>query len=173
MIEEATMRRARHGAYFATLMALLFLAANCTTFDNKRRNCPEPCYGVWINSIYNSQQKRAAKIIYYPDMTWAAYTLDSSTRPMWRGTISIIDKRTDQEGNTWYKVTTSQLGYNIIVYELWRMNPTGEILEGVWGIGSIPRELDPDDQSYTIYYKCGSSPQNAHDTTIAAINVIQ
>jgi hypothetical protein len=101
------------------------------------------------------QSKRAAKIIYHPDMTWSAYDRSSSTHPTWRGTISIVEKWTDDQGDIWYKVTTNQLGYDIIAHELWRMNSSATILEGVWGLSSIPRELSPDAESYTVYYRCG------------------
>jgi hypothetical protein len=52
----------------------------------------QECLGIWINERYNLEPNRAAKIIYFPDMTYAAYDYDFTSKPQWRGTISIIDK---------------------------------------------------------------------------------
>jgi hypothetical protein len=148
--------------YPVIAMCLLLIGAlscttlGCTTGKQTLNILPEDCCGVWVNMSYNTLEKKAAKIIYYPDMTWDAFQADSSIRPMWRGTISIMEKWRDHDGCCWYKITTNQLGFDIIVYELWRLSEKGTVLEGVWSVGYIPREIDPDDESYSIYYKFDS-----------------
>ena len=115
---------------------------------------PSPeCLGVWINEQYNTQEKTAAKIVYYPDMTWEAYEYDFSMQPRWRGTISIVDAWKDEEGCCWYKVTTNQLGLNFVVYELWRIGDAGTVLESMWSIGIMPDDIDRSSDSYSIYYR--------------------
>jgi hypothetical protein len=101
------MPRALYGGLSAVMLLFFLSVVSCATFDNAELVFPEECCGVWINGSYNMQEKRAAKIIYHPDMTWSAYDTSSSTQPTWRGTISIIEKWTDDHGDIWYKVTTN------------------------------------------------------------------
>ena len=138
------------------MAALMFVTLGCATLHQTDSMISEDCFGVWVNGDYNALEKKAAKIIYYPDMTWEAFQADFSTKAMWRGTISIFAKWRDRDGNCWYKITTNQLGFDIIVYELWRVTGKGTVLEGVWSVGFIPREIDPADASYSIYYKFDS-----------------
>jgi hypothetical protein len=69
------------------------------------------------------------------------------------GTITITEKWTDKQGNSWFKVTTNQCGFHVFVYELWKLNSYGTIMEGVWKVGCTPNSLDLDDPSYTIYFR--------------------
>ena len=117
------------------------------------QNPSHNCLGVWINTQYNTKEKTAAKIVYYPDMTWEAYEHDCSMKPRWRGTISIIDTWKDNEGCCWYKVTTNQLGMNFVVYELWRIGEAGTVLEGMWSPVIMPDDIDKSSNSYSIYYR--------------------
>jgi len=135
---------------------LTCIAVGCATGKPSYNFLFDECCGVWVNGSYNALEKKAAIIIYYPDMTWEAFQTDSSIQPMWRGTISIMEKWRDREGNCWYKITTNQLGFNIIAYELWKLNKEGTILEGVWNFRYIPREIDQEDASYSVYYRFDS-----------------
>ena len=118
---------------------------------------PSPdCLGVWINIQYNTLNKTAAKIVYYPDMTWEAYEYDFSREPTWRGTTSIVESWKDDEGCCWYKVTTNQLGLSFVAYELWRIGEGGTVLEGVWSTGIMPDYLDQTSNAYTVYYRKGN-----------------
>jgi hypothetical protein len=133
-----------------------FVLLSCATGKQYTVVPAEGCMGVWVNGSYNMLEKKAAKIIYYPDMTWEAFITDSSIRPRWRGTISIMERWVDRENCCWYKITTNQLGFDIIVYELWKLSEGGTVLEGVWQVGFIPIKIDPDDDSYSIYYRFDS-----------------
>jgi hypothetical protein len=113
----------------------------------------QECWGIWTNEQYNLKPNKAAKIIYFPDMTYAAYDCDFTNKPRWRGTISVIDKWKDEQGNCWYKITTNQLKLDVIVYELWKISEAGTVFEGVWNIGIIPNHIDPSFESYTVYYR--------------------
>jgi hypothetical protein len=42
---------------------------------------------------------------------------------------------------------------DIIVYELWKINESGTVFEGVWKTGTIPSHIDPSLKSYTVYYR--------------------
>ncbi len=153
------MKQEKIWVYAAAVLVLGFALSGCAVRQSTHRLRTEECFGIWVNCTYNSEDKRAAKIIYNPDMTWTAYKTDSSFQPRWRGTISIIEKWHDKQGNVWYKITTNQLGIDIIVYELWKINKSATIIEGTWGAACIPKEIDPSSESYTIYYRYTSSSQ--------------
>jgi len=146
----------------AGVLVLVLALSGCATWQDTHKLYAEECFGIWVNGSYNSEEKRAAKIIYHPDMTWAAYKTDSSSQPRWRGTISIVEKWRDKHGNLWYKITTNQIGIDIIVYELWKINKSATIIEGTWGAEYIPREIDPASESYTKYYRFSSTGNNVN-----------
>ena len=131
----------------------IFLFVGCATTRESEQNHPSECLGVWLNTQYNTIHKKAAKIVYYPDMTWEAFEYDFSKTPSWRGTISIVDSWKDKDGCCWYKVTTNQLGLNFVAYELWRIGEGGTMLEGVWSTGIMPDYLDQTSNAYTVYYR--------------------
>jgi hypothetical protein len=142
----------RIGVVVITLICLLsFSVFGCASMETREEESAEGCCGVWTNEGYNTDPDRAAKIIYFPDMTWAAYVSDFSVKPRWRVTISIIDSWKDEEGSCWYTVTTNQVGMGLIIYELWRISDAGMLLEGVWDIGYVPERIDPASRSYTTY----------------------
>ena len=128
-------------------------SVGCSTLAKSEQHIKHEYWGVWTNERYNLKPNRAAKIIYFPDMTFAAYDCDFANMPRWRGTISIIDKWKDEEGNSWYKITTNQLKIDVIVYELWRISESGTVLEGVWNVGAIPTNINSSFETYTVYYR--------------------
>jgi hypothetical protein len=138
---------------FLLLCFLIGVSSGCSTLAKSDEKALQECWGVWTNEIYNEIQNKAAKIVYLPDMTWFAYDYDFAIQPRWRGTISIIDKWKDTEGNCWYQITTNQLKMDTIVYELWKISESGMVLESVWNTGFIPKHIDPTFESYTIYYR--------------------
>jgi len=143
--------------YCIALLLLMFLLhTGCASTQNKSESPSLECLGVWINTQYNAMNNTAAKIVYYPDMTWEAFEYDFSRKPSWRGTISIVESWKDEEGCCWYKVTTNQLGLHFVAYELWRIGEQGKVLEGVWSTGIMPDYLDQTSNSYTVYYRQGS-----------------
>ncbi len=159
------MKREDLFIYASVVLSLFLLLSGCAVWKNNHKIYSEECFGVWVNSSYNNNEKRAAKIIYNPDMTWTAYKTDSSFYPGWRGTISVIKKWRDRQGNVWYKITTNQIGLDIIVYELWKINKSATIIEGAWGIEYVPQEINPASGSYTIYYRYGSSEHHGNSGT--------
>jgi hypothetical protein len=132
---------------------MFVLHTGCASSQKNTKSSPPDCLGVWINTQYNTQANTAAKIVYYPDMTWEAYEYDFSRKPRWRGTISIIDSWQDQQGCCWYTVTTNQLGLHFVAYELWKIGEQGTVLEGVWSTGIMPDYLDTTSTAYTVYYR--------------------
>jgi hypothetical protein len=143
--------------YYVILLLIMFLLyAGCATTQDISESPSPECLGVWINTQYNTMNNTAAKIVYYPDMTWEAFEYDFSRKPSWRGTISIVESWKDEEGCCWYKVTTNQLGLNFIAYELWRIGEQGKVLEGVWSTGLMPDYIDQTNNAYTVYYRQGS-----------------
>ena len=143
--------------YCITLFLLMFfLYAGCASTQKKSKSPSPECLGVWINTQYNTINNTAAKIVYYPDLTWDAFEYDFSRKPSWRGTISIVESWKDEEGCCWYKVTTNQLGLHFVAYELWRIGEQGKVLEGVWSTGIMPDYLDQTSNSYTVYYRQGN-----------------
>jgi len=61
----------------AGVLVLVLALSGCATWQDTHKLYAEECFGIWVNGSYNSEEKRAAKIIYHPDMTWAAYKTDS------------------------------------------------------------------------------------------------
>jgi hypothetical protein len=114
-------------------------------------------YGTWVNPSSESFGTKSSKIIYNPDGTWVSFDCLRSSVPYHRGTISIWDHWKDRRGNRWYKVTTNQVGIKVFVYELWRIDRKGFVLEGVWNCAAMPSCIDTGDPSYTIYYRHGSA----------------
>jgi hypothetical protein len=47
---------------------------------------------------------------------------------------------------------TNQQGFDMFVFELWKINSTGDVLEGVWSTATVPSSIEKDDPTYTIYY---------------------
>ena len=135
------------------LICIVLLSLGCTTTRTPVDSSTPACIGVWINTQYNTQNRKAAKIVYYPDMTWEAFEYDYSREPAWRGTISIVDSWNDEEGCCWYKITTNQLGLSFVAYELWRIGEEGTVLEGIWSTGIMPEYLDQENNTYTVYYR--------------------
>jgi hypothetical protein len=41
----------------------------------------------------------------------------------------------------------------VLVYELWRIDKAGFVLEGVWNCGAMPACIDESDPTYTKYYR--------------------
>jgi hypothetical protein len=154
----------KNGAVVVSLICLLSCSVfGCASIAERDESSAEECWGVWTNEQYNTDPDRAAKIVYFPDMTWAAYVSDFSVNPRWRGTISIIDSWKDEEGSFWYTVTTHQVGMGLVVYELWKISDAGLLLEGVWDIGYIPERIDPASRTYPTYRRDspGTSPVTA------------
>jgi hypothetical protein len=157
----------RHIIFYGfILFCLVISSVSCSTLQKTSQNPSPECLGVWINAQYNAEEKTAAKIVYYPDMTWDAYEYDFSMKPRWRGTISIIDTWKDNEGCCWYKVTTNQLGLNFVVYELWRIGEAGKVLEGMWSIGIMPDYIDQSSDSYSIYYRLDDQAREIRPKTL-------
>ena len=149
--------------WFVLLSACILLLENCATDGEVARVHTEECCGLWINQEYNTVRNKAAKIIYYPDGTWMAFESENTAVPSWKGTISITESWKDRSGNYWYRVTTNQMGYNSIVYELWRLDESCTTLEGVWSFRSSPVEFDRECKSYTIYFRPESLKQAAYE----------
>jgi hypothetical protein len=114
-------------------------------------------YGTWVNPSYETNGTKSSKIVYNTDGTWVSFDRVRESVPSHTGTISIWDHWKDKGGCHWYKVTTSQAGVRMPVYELWRIDKRGFVLEGVWCCGSMPACIDAGDPTYTVYYRQNSS----------------
>ena len=75
----------KYRIYCISLLLLMFLLyAGCTSTQKKSESPSPECLGIWINTQYNTMNNTAAKIVYYPDMTWEAFEYDFSRKPSWR-----------------------------------------------------------------------------------------
>lgn len=119
----------------------------------------EPFYGTWVNEKMNPP-----KAIHYPDGTFEDYKSISDTTPFRKGKSLIIKKSTDADGNVYYE-TNDKSSFGPIVHSLWKVNKYHTALEMVGRAAGIeqkdfPREIDPKDPHYFIYYRsysnCGS-----------------
>jgi hypothetical protein len=134
------------------ILAVHVFFVSCATKKMTYTTLFKECIGVWINQDYNAVENKATKIIYKQDGTWIAFDTELPSKTKWSGTFTVTKKWIDKEKNCWYEVTTNQIGYKIIVYELWKISNGGTILEGVWCTGKEPHELILNDPTYTVYY---------------------
>jgi len=116
----------------------------------------EAISGTWVNTEYSGRILHFQKIIIDPiDLTIQWCYKSEAARPDYKHPYTIMEKWTDSEGDTWYKLEWLDRGNKRSKYlELSRISQSGMTLELVnqrerqWW----PSKIDPDHLSYRIYY---------------------
>ena len=75
----------------------------------------EELYGIWKNEDYNTTDSstttgRYAKLVFNQDGTFSSYNTTTTKTARWTGFFKITEKRTDTEGNIWYKFSSTIKG---------------------------------------------------------------
>ena len=143
------------------VLAVLIVVGSCATkkevVTEKEFYVPkfdEEIHGTWMNEEYDSAA--------YPGKirmhNWGYYehiTPSDSEVVQFKGTIVIVDKWTDSEGNIWYKTMLRAYGGTVNWFHLDKISNNGNIWEFVRTTVDFPTESDmhPDFQLYHIYYR--------------------
>jgi hypothetical protein len=143
------------------VLSVLFIVGSCATKkgvvaekEYYISKFDEELYGTWINEEYNSAAYKGKKRLYH----WGYY---EDYRPadsevvQYKGTIVIVDKWTDSEGNIWYKTYYRISGSSTIFHELDKISNNGNTWEYAYTSVDFPSEsdLNPDNTRYRIYYR--------------------
>jgi hypothetical protein len=127
-------------------------------------NKKEELYGTWINEEYKGTSLPLAILIYKPDGTYQYCRLEAAsweqdierTKEGWIksmfGTYKIAEKRTDDEGNIWYKIE-KHITANKKHFVLIKIDCSGNILEYVYRQAEFAEDIDPNAATYGIYYR--------------------
>jgi hypothetical protein len=158
------------------ITAILLLSASSFLLigSTKKEATIEEMYGTWVNSLYSGSKYRyitnkQAKIIINSDGIIAKYhseidltggidpPLKKSTVPNETYSFSIEDSWIDREGNSWFKVSCFS-NRNEIHYELWKLSNSGKTYELVVKDKDYPKEIDPNDSTYHVFYRYKIDP---------------
>jgi len=119
----------------------------------------EEIYGTWVNPSYRTGVGElywawfAQKMIYKPGGTLEAYDAVADIGHF-SAEYKIIDKWSDSEGNTYYKLYTKwgdKTYGQKTVYELHKVSNSGLTLEYINTYDEYPTEFDTDHPQYHIY----------------------
>ncbi len=87
------------------------------------------------------------------------YALVSDTIPVAQGTEKIVDRRTDSEGNSWYKTQAARTDGKYLTLQ--KISKAGTVLELMakevadFSSGDFPTKIDPAGSVYRIMYRTG------------------
>jgi hypothetical protein len=115
----------------------------------------EPIYGTWINKDYSGNVPEYAQMyVYYIWGFGETYNRAIDVTPSEKWTYILVEKWTDQQGNTWYKEYAQSADSSN--YSLDRISKDGSVMETLYNMRALPqeRELDPKNyDKYRIYYR--------------------
>ena len=121
----------------------------------------EEIYGTGINHTYKSGMGVSywgwfvQKIVFTPGGIVESYA-GANDIAYHTGTYSIIDKWTDSDGNTCYKVITvwgDKTYGQTTLYELHRISKTESTWEYITSLNDFPAAMDTEHREYHIYYR--------------------
>ena len=140
------------------VLAVLTIAGSCAT---KQKTISEEdllnvIQGTWINTEYEDDV-RPVKYVIYNNGTYEWYVTETITRSKCKGTITILDKWVDSEGNSWYTNSFFCEVHRHECYEINKISNTGDIRELLF---TCSKELTIEDwqpdnfkYDYRIYYR--------------------
>jgi hypothetical protein len=111
--------------------------------------------GTWINEEYNSRYKYA-KLVMHTDGTWDGYNRTSDTELWSYGYYVIVDKWTDSEGKSWYKMHVwegDMFEGHPGAYEINNFSESGKVWESISDRFAFPTEIDKSHSKYYILYR--------------------
>jgi hypothetical protein len=127
------------------------LLAADKTYQFRLPEYNEPIYGTWTNEQYSGENYLWAQKWTY--LSWGLgkeYAKADDPEPLYEWNYIMVEKRTDTQGNIWYKVFNQWSGAKD--YDLIRISKDLNTLECVTGAG-FPEEseLVPTNTSYRTY----------------------
>jgi hypothetical protein len=158
------------------LMCVLFFfvvfLASVVSFaaDEKKFSFYEPSdyeefYGTWVNTKYSGRwsdgggHRLCQKLVDYRWGSFDFYTFASDKTPFATGSSIIVDKWSDNEGNTCYKLYSRMDKLTGVLYVLERVSKDGKVKELVYQRFDFPSENDLNSKNvstythYRIYYR--------------------
>lgn len=136
------------------LLPVLTLA--CATQPTAPENT-ETVSGIWVNTEYSGRIVHFQKIVIDPvDLMIQWCYKSEAARPDYKHPYTIMEKWTDSEGDTWYKIEWLDRGNKRSKYlELSRISQSGMTLELVNQREHLgwPTKLDTDHPNYRVYYR--------------------
>ena len=129
----------------------MVISMSILTFTSISLPDTERIYGLWSNRLYYADD-RPQKIEFNYDGTYATYKFSMDVDTNSRGTYRITKKWSDSKGNSWYKMTITDLKTGDM-YLLVRVDKKGGKLESICDKHDFPSKLDPDDKGYCKYWR--------------------
>jgi hypothetical protein len=115
----------------------------------------EAFIGTWINADYDSLDPVVAKHVFNADGSYMGYTRTTDSNAIDRGRVSILEKWTDSQGATLYRMEVV-VGYGRY-YFVGKVDASGETFEQVWatvaGERTLENTIDTSNSMYHIYYR--------------------
>ena len=109
----------------------------------------EELYGTWKNEDYNTTDSgpttgRYAKLVFNQDGTFSSYNTTTTKTMRWTGSFEITEKRTDTDGNIWYKFTSTIKGAFGTESYFWTacISNSGKTIEYGFSSSDYPNEKD-------------------------------
>lgn len=137
-----------HFSRFVTALAFLILLAGCATVPTARTAGKRPfyvpavdevLYRTWVNSELRVPEF-PGKLILYPWGLVEQFAGPSDAAATWTGTSIIVERWTDEEGNTWYReYRRGSQAPGFASFVLDRVSADETVLESVSGPSAWPR----------------------------------
>jgi len=149
-------------------LLVLHVVNPLSAHDNSRlfkKEAPvEMIYGHWINEKdYNKWKadrpgQYAGKVIVRKDGSIQhLQTPECPELPYvgCNGYYTVEDSFFDRQGNYLYKIAFGEcpIVVTYIIYELWRIDPTGTKMEITWDLSDYPSDIDPNRYEYYTFYR--------------------
>jgi hypothetical protein len=116
----------------------------------------EEIFGTWVNTGYSGEQSWPQKVVYYPWGYVVLFMKMEHKNPVSPGTSTLVDKRTDAEGNIWYSdFYRDRYGRGVALYQLYKISDNGKILEMIYRQREFPAEAEMDSSgtTYRVFYR--------------------
>jgi beta-lactamase regulating signal transducer with metallopeptidase domain len=115
----------------------------------------EELYGTWLNPDYSGIVGGNCQKIVFDDWGYSYdYRSIADRNSLNKWTSTIVDKRTDADGNIWYWEFEQCPGFYSVL-QLIRISDGGKTLEWVFDYNSFPEQTDlnPINITYRVYYR--------------------
>lgn len=140
------------------VLIVLLVASSIIVSCASSPQLSEEIYGTWTNDGSNPDVGKCV----ISSIEWKAYHKISDNNPFSEGTVRVVTKWTDSEGNIWYKMfLTITGGAGRGKYQaLYKLSKSATVLEGQFGgvadfdanVG-FPKKFDPTDEYYWTFIR--------------------
>ena len=116
----------------------------------------EEIYGTWVNKDYSSiVRRRPQKIVIHFWGYWEDYNKVTDATSIQRGTLTLVDKWINSEGNICYKAYWRSGESKYGDFMLHKISNSSSVIEYIYNSYMWPTEaeLNPDNPNYRIYYR--------------------